>query len=118
MIFNINSTRGQTRVLTCVARVTWLVTINAPTGLDLSVILVGLYTKMGPPPTHLFFILYFLQRHTHSDPQEYRTSSLKYIFKRDRPDKLLGQSRPLRLWCYIYPSPSVGQHIARGSAWW
>ena len=28
MIFNINSTRGQTRVLTCVARVTCLVYIN------------------------------------------------------------------------------------------
>ena len=28
MIFNINSTRGQTRFLTCVARVTCLVNIN------------------------------------------------------------------------------------------
>ena len=28
MIFNINSTRGQTRFLTCVARVTCLVLIN------------------------------------------------------------------------------------------
>ena len=31
MIFNINSTRGQTRFLTCVARVTCLVHLNSPT---------------------------------------------------------------------------------------
>ena len=30
MIFNINSTRGQTRFLTCVARVTCLVAYNSP----------------------------------------------------------------------------------------
>ena len=30
MIFNINSTRGQTRFLTCIARVTCLVSHNVP----------------------------------------------------------------------------------------